>query len=164
MTVKRKFQEGEPGRRHRWWYLIRGSEAALTELESLWSSVSLQVGWKLESCTKPRENDDSTTDATANTNDNEDSDEGSSVPRGPNQNTAMSNSHPCPPAVNSPETDSARSPDQPNNELTGTVDNDVVVNTNNNATNSRQNNSHSHSSHHNTSPTPSTDSSPFLDH
>ena len=53
LTVKRKFQEGESGRRDRWWFLLRSSEAILCELESLWSCVSLQVGWKLEACTKP---------------------------------------------------------------------------------------------------------------
>ena len=58
LTVKRKFRDGESGRRDRWWFLIRGSEAALGELESLWSCVSLQVGWKLEMCTKPS-NDES---------------------------------------------------------------------------------------------------------
>ena len=68
LTVNRKFQEGESDRRDHWWYLIRGSEAALADIENLWNSVSLQVGWKLESCTKPLENDDSTTTASANTN------------------------------------------------------------------------------------------------
>ena len=53
LTVKRKFKDGESGQRDRWWFLIRGSEATLGELESLWSCVSLQVGWKLEMCTKP---------------------------------------------------------------------------------------------------------------
>ena len=53
LSVKRKFHEGKAGQRDRWWFLIRGSEAVLNELESLWNCVSLQVGWKLEECTKP---------------------------------------------------------------------------------------------------------------
>ena len=53
LTVKRKFQEGKSGQRDRWWFLIKGSETTLRELENLWSCVSLQVGWKLETCTKP---------------------------------------------------------------------------------------------------------------
>ena len=55
LTVKRKFKEGGPGRRDRWWFLLHGSESILEELSSAWSSVSLQLGWKLEDCTKPNE-------------------------------------------------------------------------------------------------------------
>ena len=38
LSVKRKFKEGDSGRRDRWWFLVRGSEAVLEELECLWSS------------------------------------------------------------------------------------------------------------------------------
>lgn len=159
--MKRKFKECENNKRDLWWYLIRGSEATLTELESLWSGKSLQVGWKLEICTKPRE-DDSATDAADNPNakENEGSNECDNELRGPSPNTATGNSHPSP-AANSPETDSARSPDQPSDVQSCNID-DVIVNTNNNSTDTRQNDSNTHNSYHNTSPTPSTNSSAFL--
>jgi hypothetical protein len=57
LTVKRKFKEGRYGRRDRWWFLLHGPESILNELSNTWSSVSLQVGWKLEECTKPNEDD-----------------------------------------------------------------------------------------------------------
>ena len=41
LTVKRKFKEGGPGRRDRWWFLFHGSESVLEELGNAWSSVSL---------------------------------------------------------------------------------------------------------------------------
>ena len=55
LTVKRKFKEGRYGRRDRWWFLLHGPETILEELSSAWITVSLQVGWKLEDCTKPYE-------------------------------------------------------------------------------------------------------------
>ena len=58
LTVKRKFREGESSRQDRWWFLLRGTEAVLMELENLWSDVTLQTGWKLEKCTKPSDRDD----------------------------------------------------------------------------------------------------------
>ena len=66
LSVKRKFYEGEPGRRDRWWFLLRGPESVLDELENLWNCVSLQVGWRLETCTKP--SDDSRVGADSNAN------------------------------------------------------------------------------------------------
>ena len=57
LTVKRKFKEGGSGRRDRWWFLLHGPESTLEELSNAWSSISLQVGWKLETCTKPIEED-----------------------------------------------------------------------------------------------------------
>ena len=136
LTVKRKFREGENNQCDRWWYRIRGSEATLKELESLWSGVSLQVGWKLETCTKPRE-DNSATDAADNpsANKNEGSNECDNELKGPSPNTATGNNHPSP-AANSPEMDSARTPDQPSDVKPGNVD-DVIVNTNYNSTETR---------------------------
>ena len=61
LTVKRKFKEGRYGRRDRWWFLLHGPESILDELSSAWSSVSLQLGWKLEECTKPYEDENSAT-------------------------------------------------------------------------------------------------------
>lgn len=57
LTVKRKSKEGGYGRRDRWWFLLHGPESILDELSNTWGSVSLQVGWKLEECTKPYEDD-----------------------------------------------------------------------------------------------------------
>ena len=57
LTVKRKFKEGRYGRRDRWWFLLHGPETILEELSSAWSTVSLQVGWKLEECTNPYEDE-----------------------------------------------------------------------------------------------------------
>ena len=61
LTVKRKFKEGRYGRRDRWWFLLHGPEPILDELNSAWNSVSLQLGWKLEECTKPYEEENSAT-------------------------------------------------------------------------------------------------------
>ena len=55
--MKRKLIEGRYGRRDRWWFLLHGPESILDELSSAWSNVSLQVGWKLEECTKPSEDE-----------------------------------------------------------------------------------------------------------
>ena len=66
LIVKRKYQEGKSGRRDRWWFLTKSSETTLRQLEDLWSCVSLQVGWKLETCTKP------SNDQEINTNDHVD--------------------------------------------------------------------------------------------
>lgn len=59
LTVRRKFKESTSSR-DRWWFLIKGEETVLEELEDMWSTVSLQTRWKLETCNKPR--DDNATD------------------------------------------------------------------------------------------------------
>ena len=38
---------------NRWWFLIKGDEQLLCELEREWDRVSLQTNWKIERCTKP---------------------------------------------------------------------------------------------------------------
>ena len=144
LTVKRKFQEGVSGRRDRWWFLIRSSEAILGELEGLWSCVSLQVGWKLEECTKPsnenKENEDTivSENVHANSNNVEALDDSSNSPAPTNANSPKSSTN------------------QPNDMETGNVD----------INNSIPNQSVSHSSHHNSASTASfenTDNNTFLD-
>jgi len=51
--VKRKFRT--TNNRTRWWFLIHADEGLLSELENQWDKVALQTTWKLETCTKPRE-------------------------------------------------------------------------------------------------------------
>ena len=38
---------------NRWWFLLKGTEPLLQQLEGEWDKVSLQTNWKLEPCTKP---------------------------------------------------------------------------------------------------------------
>ena len=52
ISVTRKFRNGITGR-DKWWFLLKGQESVLKELETVWESVSLQTKWKLEACTKP---------------------------------------------------------------------------------------------------------------
>ena len=52
LTVKKKVRSGSTG--SHWWFLVKGSEEVLKKLEEEWSRVSLQINWKLEPCTKPK--------------------------------------------------------------------------------------------------------------
>ena len=38
---------------NRWWFLLKGTEPLLRQLEGEWDKVSMQTNWKLEPCTKP---------------------------------------------------------------------------------------------------------------
>ena len=79
----------------------------LNELEGLWNCVSLQVGWKLEECTKPGENGgDDTTSA-----------------KGHNKASQQAGNSPTPTNVSSPGT----SGETPSGQ---TDDNNADVNTN----------------------------------
>ena len=148
LSVKRKFKEGDSGRRDRWWFLVRGSEAVLEELECLWSNVSLQVDWKLEVCTKPSD-DDSELGAGSNATENVGA---KCVESDSASNTAL-NSSACPPSdTNSPEMSTATCP---NDTQTS------IINENN--VNSSQHDSNAHASHNNPAPTTSTDNNTFLD-
>ena len=49
LTIRKKVKTDA----NRWWFLIKGDEQLLCELEGEWDRVSLQTNWKLESCTKP---------------------------------------------------------------------------------------------------------------
>ena len=54
LTVTRKFREGRFGRRDTWWFLLKGEEAVLVELESMWDKVAFQTNWKIQTCTMPQ--------------------------------------------------------------------------------------------------------------
>ena len=43
------------GRVTRWWFLIRGEEEVLAELQQIWEHVSIQTPWRLEECVVYRE-------------------------------------------------------------------------------------------------------------
>ena len=153
LTVKRKFKEGDSGRRDRWWFLVRGSEAVLEELECLWSNVALQVGWKLEVCTKPSD-DDGELDAGSNATE---SDGAKCVESESASNTAL-NSSDCPPCnTNSPEMSTATCSSQPNDTQTSSA----TINENN--INSSQHDSNAHASHRNPASIASTNNNTFLD-
>ena len=52
LQVRRKYKTSRDGKISRWWFLIRGEEQVLTELEEKWGCVALQTSWKLEDCLK----------------------------------------------------------------------------------------------------------------
>ena len=41
-------QSSGRGKLTRWWFVIRGDEEAMSQLEEKWNAVAMQVGWKLE--------------------------------------------------------------------------------------------------------------------
>lgn len=54
VSVKRKNRTNGNGREKSWWFLIKGEEQVLCELEKEWdATVGLQTNWKLESCYRP---------------------------------------------------------------------------------------------------------------
>ena len=56
LSVRRK--TNDISGRNRWWFLVKGNEEVLAQLEREWERVSLQTSWKLEPCTKPKTADD----------------------------------------------------------------------------------------------------------
>ena len=52
ISIKRKYkmspQSSGGGKLSRWWFVIRGDEEAMRQLEGKWNAVVMQVGWKLE--------------------------------------------------------------------------------------------------------------------
>ena len=55
LSVKRRNRTTDNGREKSWWFLIKGQEDVLCELENEWDgSVGLQTNWKLESCYGPK--------------------------------------------------------------------------------------------------------------
>ena len=50
LTIKRKYKtvNTDSKRVVRWWFVIRGEEKVLEQLENNWSSVGIQTAWKLE--------------------------------------------------------------------------------------------------------------------
>ena len=114
----------------------------------MWSNVFLQVGWKLEVCTKPSDGDGEL-DAGSNAREN---DGAKCVESDSASNTAL-NSSDCPPSnINSPEMSTAVC-------LNDTQTS--IINENN--INSSQHDSNAHASHRNPAPTTSSDNNTFLD-
>ena len=57
IQVRRKYKITSSGQVGLWWFLIRGDEEVLLELDKIWSTVAVQTSWKLQDCvkfTKPR--------------------------------------------------------------------------------------------------------------
>lgn len=53
IQVKRKYKISQAGK-IKWWFVIHAEEeTVLKPLERNWENVSVQTGWKLETCTKP---------------------------------------------------------------------------------------------------------------
>jgi len=52
LRVTRKFATSPSGK-PKWWFLLHADEDVLLILEENWEKVSLQTGWRLESCTRP---------------------------------------------------------------------------------------------------------------
>ena len=52
LQVRRKFVTNKDGKTSKWWFLIKGDEPALTELEKSWECISVQTSWKLQDCFK----------------------------------------------------------------------------------------------------------------
>lgn len=52
LQVRRKYKISQDGKIVRWWFLIRGDEQVLVDLEGKWDSIALQTSWKLENCYK----------------------------------------------------------------------------------------------------------------
>ena len=50
LQLRRKFKTNDNGRIIRWWFLIRGEEDVLVELQQIWKRVSIQTSWRLEEC------------------------------------------------------------------------------------------------------------------
>ena len=50
LTVKRKFKTAanNPTRIQKWWFVVRGEEDMLQQVEGAWNSVAMQTAWKLE--------------------------------------------------------------------------------------------------------------------
>ena len=53
VSIKRKHRQLASGRT-RWWFVLKGEEQVLTQLEDEWECVCLQLSWKLEPCFKPK--------------------------------------------------------------------------------------------------------------
>ena len=45
-----KYKTNESGRTTWWWFIIKGKEKTLTELQEMWEGVFNQTAWKLEYC------------------------------------------------------------------------------------------------------------------
>ena len=52
-SIKRKHRQLALGR-IRWWFVLKGDEQVLTQLEDEWERVCFQLSWKLEPSFKPK--------------------------------------------------------------------------------------------------------------
>jgi len=50
LQLRRKYKTSENGHVKRWWFLIRGEEEVLIELQKTWDHISTQTSWRLEEC------------------------------------------------------------------------------------------------------------------
>ena len=50
LTIKRKYKiaNNNPKQVTRWWFVVRGEECLLEQLQASWQSVSIKTSWKLE--------------------------------------------------------------------------------------------------------------------
>ena len=50
LTIKRKYRTvtNDPKQVTRWWFVVRGEECLLEQLQASWQSVNIQTSWKLE--------------------------------------------------------------------------------------------------------------------
>lgn len=53
VSVKRKHKQLASGHTL-WWFVVKGEEEILTELEGEWERVCFPLSWKLEQCFKPK--------------------------------------------------------------------------------------------------------------
>ena len=63
LQLRRKFKNNDNGRVIRWWFLIRGEEDVLTELQHAWDRVSTQTSWRLEDCLRYKNSPEKSSDA-----------------------------------------------------------------------------------------------------
>ena len=52
VEVRRKFKK-KKNNSVQWWFLIRGQELVLQQLEQQWEKIQTQTSWKLEHCHRP---------------------------------------------------------------------------------------------------------------
>ena len=48
LTIKRKFKTADRNQVTKWWFVLRGEEQLLEQLQEKWPAVSVQTSWKLE--------------------------------------------------------------------------------------------------------------------
>ena len=52
LQLRRKYKIASNGQVRLWWFLIRGDEEVLIELEKIWNTIAVQTSWKLEECAR----------------------------------------------------------------------------------------------------------------
>ena len=81
LSFKRKYKSANDGTVTKWWFVVRGEESLLADLDNQWNTITTQLGWKLqptysfdESVPTPQQeaadNLDSTTTGTTPSEDN----------------------------------------------------------------------------------------------